>query len=130
MMLDATTISVQTAWVRPERSLDVNPHRQLMAAVLQSAVDDCLNSFRPLSAGYGTFVSQRRFRDARRYVLSNDRVWPFSFENLCDALDLDARRLRRQLLRAKVDHTVRPVRAVTLEQILEWWRRPTEGESQ
>ena len=43
-MLDAATTSVTTAWVRPDRARDVNPHRQLMAAVLQTAVDDCWDS--------------------------------------------------------------------------------------
>ena len=99
-MLEAATISVQTSWVRPERSRDVSPPRQLMAAVLRTAVDDCLNSFYPPSAGYGTLAARRRSHDARLYVLNKDRAWPFSFENLCDALDLDARKLRRWLLSA------------------------------
>ena len=56
-------------------------------------------------------------------MLSKDRVWPFSFENLCDALDLDARRLRRALLwGAPVAGGGRPRGPVTIERILEWWR--------
>jgi len=96
-MLDAATTSVTPAWVRPDRARDVNPHRQLMAAVLQTAVDDCWDSFCPRSAGYGTLAAGRRFREARVYMLSKDRVWPFSFENLCEALDLDADALRGEL---------------------------------
>ena len=121
-MLNAAPISVQTARVPPERWRAVSPHRQQMAAVLQFAVDDCLDSFCPLSAGYGTLAAQRRFHDARLYVLNKDRVWPFSFENLCDALDLDARKLRRRLLRAPGAATVRPTGPVTPAQILDWWR--------
>ena len=45
--------------------------------------------------------------------MSKDRVWPFSFENLCDALDLDARKLRRRLLLAPGSATVRPTGPVT-----------------
>ena len=30
-------------------------------------------------------------------MASTDRTWPFSFENLCAALDLDASHLRREL---------------------------------
>ena len=123
-MLDAATTSVTPAWVRPDRARDVNPHRQLMAAVLQTAVDDCWDSFCPRSAGYGTRAAGRRFREARVYMLSKDRVWPFSFENLCDELDLDVRKLRRALLRAPGAATVRPISPVTIEQILDWWRRP------
>jgi len=95
-----------------------------MAAVLQTAVDDCWDSFCPRSAGYGTLAAGRRFREARVYMLSKDRVWPFSFENLCDELDLDVRKLRRALLRAPGAATVRPISPVTIEQILDWWRRP------
>jgi len=31
------------------------------------------------------------------YVASTDRAWPFSFENLCEALGLDAGCLREEL---------------------------------
>jgi hypothetical protein len=122
-MRDAATSTVPAPRVRHDHTRDVDPHRQLMAAVLQTAVDDCWDSFSPRSAGYGSLAAGRRFRDARVYMLSKDRGWPFSFENLCDSLDLDARRLRRALLSApKAGTTVRPSGPVTTEQILDWWR--------
>ncbi len=31
------------------------------------------------------------------YLTSTDRDWPFSFENLCDALDMSAADVRRRL---------------------------------
>src|SRR5262249_59217087 len=34
---------------------------------------------------------------ARRWLASRDVLWPFSFENICLALDLDAPTLRRRL---------------------------------
>ena len=126
MLVTATPI-LPTARIRPDRAHDVTPHRQLIAAVLQTAIDDCWDSFCPGSAGYGTRSAGRRFRAARVYMLSKDRVWPFSFENLCDALDLDARTLRRALLRAPVAGTVRRTSPVTIEQVLEWWRGPAPG---
>ena len=55
-------------------------------------------------------------------MLSKDRVWPFSFENLCDALDLDADTLRRALLWGAPVAGARPRGPVTIECILEWWR--------
>jgi hypothetical protein len=122
-MADAATTIVPPAWGPHECARDANPHRQLMAAVLQTAVDDYWDSVRPRSAGYGTLGARRRSRRARSYVLSNDRMWPFSFENLCDALDLDAATLRRALLwGAPVAGGGRPRGPVTLERILEWWR--------
>ena len=121
-MRDAATSSVPVPHVRHDRARDVDPHRQLMAAVLQTAVDDCWDSVSPRSAGYGTFAAGRRFREARVYMLSKDREWPFSFENLCDALDLDVREVRRALLGAPKAATVRPTGPVTTEQLLDWWR--------
>jgi hypothetical protein len=70
------------------------PQRRLMAAVLQAVVDDCRISWRiPLLGG----VMPRDVRRAINYVASSDRAWPFSFENLCQELGLDADGLRRAL---------------------------------
>ena len=122
-MIDTATSIVPPVWGPPECARDGNPYRQLMAAVLQTAVDDYCDSFCPGSAGYGGLAAGRRCRQARVYVLSKDRVWPFSFENLCDALDLDASTLRRALLwGAPVAGGVHPTGPVTIEQILDWWR--------
>jgi hypothetical protein len=122
-MIDASTTIVLPAWRRHERARDDKPHRQLMAAVLQTAVDDYWDSFCPRSAGYGTIAARRRCCQARSYVLSKDRLWPFSFENLCDSLDLDAGMLRRAVLwGAPAVGGVHPTGPVTIEHLLDWWR--------
>jgi hypothetical protein len=54
-----------------------------MVAVLRAAIEDACDG--------------RAAAMAIAYVSSTDRAWPFSFENLCDALDLDAANLRRRL---------------------------------
>jgi hypothetical protein len=73
------------------------PQKRLMAAVLQAVVDDCRGgSAYRRSAGKGT-INARVVRGAIAYVTSRDRAWPFSFENLCEALDLDAGGLREEL---------------------------------
>lgn len=54
-----------------------------MAAVLQAALDDV-----------GKAEARR---NALAWVASTDRLWPFSFENVCEALDMDAGDVRRQL---------------------------------
>jgi hypothetical protein len=54
-----------------------------MAAVLRAAVEDACD------------VTTRK--NAMAYVDSTDRRWPFSFENLCEALDIDPGDVRRQL---------------------------------
>lgn len=130
-MSDAATTIVPPAWGPYECVRDDNPHRQLMAAVLQTAVDDYWDSFRPRSAAYGTRGARQRCRRARSYMLSKDRVWPFSYENLCDALDLDAGTLRQALLwGAPVAGGVRPTGPVSIERILEWWRSRESSRSE
>jgi len=73
------------------------PHRRLMAAVLKRAIDDV----RALPDE--TREGKRSVLKASAYVASGDRAWPFSFENLCEALGYDARLLRRALHRAPRD---------------------------
>lgn len=72
-------------------------HRRLMGAVLLAAVDDCRggSAYRH-SAGYAA-IDTAHVRHAIAWVASTDRAWPFSFENLCDALGLDAEGLRQAL---------------------------------
>jgi hypothetical protein len=67
--------------------------RALMRAVLEDAV-------RCLAGEIGARDERPQLAaDARRWVLDPDLHWPFSFENVCDALGLDAGRLRAELLR-------------------------------
>jgi hypothetical protein len=66
-----------------------------MAAVLQGVVDDVRGS-RHRRVADGVPADSRIVRAAVTYVASRDRQWPFSFENLCEALSLEPRRLRRE----------------------------------
>lgn len=66
--------------------------KRLMLAVLKDAVG-CIER-------YGTEQRWQGWpacRAALQWVLSHDRTWPFSFENICLALDLDPSRLRSSL---------------------------------
>ena len=74
------------------------PHKRLMAAVLRAVVDDCRGgSVYRRATGQGV-VDAGSVRKAIAYVASTDRTWPFSFENLCDALGLNAGALRHALV--------------------------------
>ena len=44
---------------------------------------------------------------ARRWISAVDALWPYSFHNICMALDLDPRQVRTRLLSSA--HTVRSV---------------------
>ena len=71
------------------------PHRNLMAAVLRTVVDDCRDASSD-PVGHAD-LSPKGVRQAIAYVASTDRTWPYSFENLCEALGLSAEALREEL---------------------------------
>src|SRR5262245_33803946 len=73
------------------------PHRRLMAAVLRAVVEDCRGGTGYRHAVGAGAIDARDVRNAIAYVASTDRSWPFSFENLCEALGVDAGNLRRAL---------------------------------
>jgi hypothetical protein len=55
----------------------------LITAVLQDAVQ-CLEH-----------ADGNELREAHRWVMSDEIHWPFSFRNICSALDLDPLTVRR-----------------------------------
>ena len=75
----------------------IEPQKRLMLAVLQTVIDDCQGSQTRQAAGLPPPVDGNAYRDARAYLECTDRDWPFTFENLCDALGLDAVAIRRRL---------------------------------
>jgi hypothetical protein len=85
------------------------PEELLMIAVLNDALE-CLEKHR--------FATERQecrlFREARRWFLADDTQWPYSFERICGALDLDANRiLRRIAIRAAAQRTSRSLHFLT-----------------
>ena len=78
----------------------VEPRERLMLAVLRRAVDNCLGSADRRAAASGPGGDRRVVRDALAYVSSTDRTWAFSFENLCDAIGVDAGSRRQGLQQA------------------------------
>jgi hypothetical protein len=75
----------------------IEPQKRLMLAVLQTVIDDCQGSPRRQAAGLPADLDGKAYAAARAYLASTDREWPFNFENLCDALGLDAGSFRRSL---------------------------------
>jgi hypothetical protein len=66
--------------------------KRLMLAVLLDALD--------IIAAYHEgrrSQSWGEYQAAVRWIMANDHLWPFSFENICYALDLDRDRLRAAL---------------------------------
>ena len=90
-----TMLPTQSVFKRGTRPSE--PHKRLMAAVLQTVVDDCREAAARRQLPPASEAEARGVRKAMAYVASSDRVWPFSFENLCDALELDSQSLRAAL---------------------------------
>lgn len=70
------------------------PERRLMIAVLEDAIECWLAN---LSAARG--IRRARFAEVAAWFRAEDRAWPFSFVNICDACSLDPAVIRRMLAR-------------------------------
>jgi hypothetical protein len=70
------------------------PERRLLLAVLI----DAIISFRRLRAGARS-QTRRRLLESEHWIRSDDRRWPCSFINVCEALGIAYEPLRRELLR-------------------------------
>ena len=71
----------------------LGPQERLMLAVLEDAIE-CFQKY----AGARDGKRERLFLEAEEWILERDSDWPFSFENICDILDLDPNYIRRGLL--------------------------------
>lgn len=69
------------------------PERRLAIAVLQDAVDCFQKHLRARDR-----KARQLFLDAEEWISSEDRTWPFSFENICDLLQINSEYLRRGLI--------------------------------
>jgi hypothetical protein len=88
------------------------PEQRLMAAVLEDAFR-CLHGKALIDGGAETGEVRRRRRvlpqqAAALWFASPDTVWPYSFENICAALGLDAGALRQRLRVAAPSRRYRP----------------------
>ena len=76
--------------------------RLLMLAVLEDAID-CFQKYAFARDPRG----QQIFDESREWVSSTDRSWLFSFENICDTLEINADYVRRGLHEWRNDGRVR-----------------------
>jgi len=69
-----------------------SPEVRLIVAMIDDAIRSVLQ--------YGDAVEgpeRREFLDARRWLLDDNRDWPFAFANVCDVLALDVAAVRQRL---------------------------------
>ena len=67
----------------------LTPEKRLVIAILADALS-CIQR----SCGRR---GRRERTEAERWIMSADREWPFSFENICEVLSIDARLVRGAL---------------------------------
>jgi hypothetical protein len=70
----------------------VRGEKRLMLAVLEDALD-CFQKYAAARDGHG----QALFDEAQAWIVSNDRGWFFSYENICETLEINPEYLRRGL---------------------------------
>ena len=73
------------------------PQRRLMLAVIQTVLDDFDGTAFARANGNPTREQRHARLEAIAYLQSRDRSWPFSFDNICEAIGLDADGIRRKL---------------------------------
>jgi hypothetical protein len=73
------------------------PERRLITAVLEDAINRA-TKYRFATDGPG----RRLFDEEQQWLFSEETHWPYSFECICDVLDLDADAVRQGLRVAPV----------------------------
>jgi hypothetical protein len=73
--------------------------RRLMLAVLEDAID-CFQKHAHASDLRG----KQLFAESWEWIMSPDRRWLFSFENICQIVDMNPDYIRQGLKRWRIDH--------------------------
>ncbi|MBI3301982.1 MAG: hypothetical protein HYZ72_07895 [Deltaproteobacteria bacterium] len=95
-MLEADVIVPSQFFDRIKAERSSQPEKRLMLAVMEDAITTFQKSV------YGATRRQRRLlKETEEWIGSADTSWPFSFENICAALDIEADYLRAGLKRWK-----------------------------
>ena len=79
------------------RKTILEPEKRLMLAILEDAVDCFQNNV------FAQSVKGRRlFQEAEKWIVEVDGDWVFSFENVCETLELNPAYVRQGLLRCRI----------------------------
>ena len=92
-LLQPDTLLPSQYFAALKRKAAHEPERRLAVAVLQDAVDCFQKHLRARDR-----KAHQLFCDAEEWICSDDRSWPFSFENICDLLQINAEYLRCGLI--------------------------------
>lgn len=61
-----------------------------------AVLDDAIEGYKRYLKS-STKKGQNRFREAEEWIDRRDKLWLFSFDNVCEALDIDPEYMRRGL---------------------------------
>lgn len=90
--LDADIIVPSQYFDRIRSEESAQPEKRLILAVMENAIATFQKSI------YGATRRQRRLlRETEEWIYSDEVSWPFSFENICASLDIEADYLRSGL---------------------------------
>jgi hypothetical protein len=92
VMFQPDTLLPSQFFDRVRRRTEHDGERRLMIAILEDAVDVYRKQ-----AGTRDGRGEQLFQEAEEWIEDGDRLWLFSFQNICDVLDIDADYLRRGL---------------------------------
>jgi len=98
-LLQPDTLLPSQFYAALRRKTEQEPERRLAVAVLQDAVE-CFQKYMDARDR----KTRQLYLDAETWILSADRSWPFSFDNICDLLQIDPEYLRRGLLQWRARH--------------------------
>ena len=90
--MTGTNVLADLSQDRPE--LTASPRNRLMLAVLEEALVTFQRGLNSPKA-----EQRRQFHEVDRWVASDDTDWPFSFENICQIVDMNPDYIRQGLHR-------------------------------
>ena len=97
-LLGPDVILPQQFFDGPRGDSDFSPEKALMLAVLEDAIR-CFQEYFRTTRARPRMLS----RQAERWIRTRDWNWPFSFNNVCEALSIDPDCMRDTLLRMKYE---------------------------
>ena len=78
------------------------PEERLMLAVLSDAIE-CFQKYLDATGRRG----RKLFGNAEAWIASRESSWPYSFEHICECLNINANYLRLGLMQWRVNHESR-----------------------
>jgi len=97
---------------------NLGPEERLMFAVLSDAVE-CFQKY----VGAKGRRCQNLFNDAEAWIKNQDARWPYSFEHICDVLNISPNYLRIGLMRWRVTNESHKLRRKRMREPLRYQYR-------